>query len=75
MPEKIRSYTEPESFDEIKSEMKKKYRNPWKTNGVVHHSFHLDRLPISDLDNWEVLRVNMAERSYKHPKSNILFIS
>ena len=51
--------------------MSKIYRHPWKANGIVHHNDQdVKRLPIGDLDNWQIYRINLAQRSYECPKSN-----
>jgi hypothetical protein len=48
----------------MKQSMMKNYRHHWRTNGVVHEDTNLKRLPIGDLDNWEIFRINMSKRSY-----------
>lgn len=64
-----------EKLDEksMRDEMAKHYRHHWRINGIVHEDTNLKRLPIGDLDNWEILRINMSKRSYQYPKSNPLF--
>lgn len=54
--------------------MAKHYRAHWKSSGFVHENFNVNRLPVGDLDNWEILRINMSKRSYDYPKSNQYFI-
>lgn len=54
--------------------MSKNYRQHWRTNGIVHDGMEVKRLPIGDLDNWEILRINMAKRSYQYPKSMLGYI-
>ena len=56
--------------EQIKERMTKEFRNPWKANGVTHDTLNYPRLPIGDLDNWEIQRIHMSERSYAYPKSN-----
>ena len=46
--------------ESLKEEMSKHYRNPWKTNGIVHDSYNVPRRPIGELDNWEILRIHMV---------------
>lgn len=53
----------------MKQSMMKNYRHHWRVNGVVHEDTNLKRLPIGDLDNWELFRINMSKRSYEYPKS------
>lgn len=54
--------------------MSKIYRHPWRANGMVHNNdLQVKRLPTSDLDNWEIYRINLAERSYQNPKSKWKF--
>lgn len=53
--------------------MAKHYRSHWKASGIVHENSNFNRLPIGDLDNWEILRINMSKRSYDYPKSNHYF--
>ena len=64
------------SQTQLKLLMSQDYKNPWKSiiffitdSGVVRKGNEIDRLPIGDLDNWEILRVNMSKRSYNYPKS------
>ena len=63
-----------QNYEQLKNKMRKRYRNPWKANGIVHESCKIDRLPAGDLDNWEILRINMAQRSYDHRHSNFVII-
>jgi hypothetical protein len=44
--------------------MSRNYHHHWRINGIIHENTHLKRLPAKDLGNWQILRINMSNRSY-----------
>ena len=72
LPKRRSSFADNLNSENLRQQVTKQFRTPWRANGVTHQTLNYPRLPIGDLDNWEILRINMVERSYVYPKSTFI---
>ncbi|CAD8150046.1 unnamed protein product [Paramecium pentaurelia] len=55
--------------EEVYQELKKRFRMAWKSPGFKNDEFtKIPTLKGKILNEWEILRINLAERSYKPPQ-------